>query len=543
MKRKMAILLTLALMMGLAGCEKQDGEISTEKKNDVVGEESVTEQDTEEVAGSEENTSVQEEQAEENTESVVASKVSVSFDGKSDDRYNENGDMILSVYYVHPVVSVADKDEVSNAIATEFENDEGMFFTNCESMETEAKLAFENGLMEDMPPYANEVRFTEKRVDDKVTSFVRSHYSNTGGNHGNNYASGWNFDVTTGKKLTIDDIAEDKEAFMADVKEYVLALCESDAYKNRLFPDYEASIDIVLQDDLWYFDYEGITFISNPYELSAYAEGTLYFTVPYTELEGLKSEYTYDGGFQKSVSLGETIVMDLNGDGKDDEVTFQVEMSSDYVYTPVLTINGADYSEVFEKKQIYFDSPYEKYVILDVDASDDYLEIAVQDYGMSEDPMTAFLRYEGDKVTYLGTIYDRVSDLYIVNDGKGTLYARERMNIFETVNRKISYRVEDNKLVQNASVLYPIAYTDATAEKGLLQDLIVYKEMSTKSETVTLKKETEVIALATDNAEWVQIEYEDGEIYYIHVVDHYMIDMNGFEVDSRDVFTDIIQAG
>ena len=63
-------------------------------------------------------------------------------------------------------------------------------------------------------------------------------------------------------------------------------------------------------------------------------------------------------------------------------------------------------------------------------------------------------------------------------------------------------------------------------------------------DSVKLDKHTEVIALATDNAEWVQIQYcEDGEIYYVHVVNHYLIDMNGKEVDSRDVFTDIIQAG
>ncbi|WP_143442562.1 RsiV family protein, partial [Klebsiella pneumoniae] len=92
---------------------------------------------------------------------------------------------------------------------------------------------------------------------------------------------------------------------------------------------YKESIDCVLQDDLWYFDHEGITFISNPYELSAYAEGTLYFTVPYGELEGLKDEYSYDGGFQKSVALGETVRIDLNGDGKEDEITFDAEESSD----------------------------------------------------------------------------------------------------------------------------------------------------------------------------------------------------------------------
>lgn len=539
MRKKLAVLLTLALMVGVVGCQKEGTEDKTEAPENVVTEESVVINDTEETTEAEENATT-EEQVEEVAEE---SKVSVTFDGKNDDRYNENGDLILYVYYVHPVVSVAGNEDAGNAITAEFDSDEEMFYINCESMEVEARYAFEDGLMEDMPAYANEVRFAEKRVDNKVVSFVKNHYSNAGGTHGNNYASGWNFDVETGKRLTLADIAEDREAFMAAVKEYVLMLCESDAYKNRLFPEYEASIDLVLQDDLWYFDYEGITFISNPYELSAYAEGILHFTIPYNELQGLKDEYSYDGGFQKSVSLGETIRIDLDGDGTADEVTFDVEESSDYVYVPTLTINGADYSSVFEDSQCYFAYPYEEYVIMDIDDTDDYLEIAVQDYGMSDDPMTAFFRYDGNNVIYMGYVSDRVSDLYVVNDGKGKLHARERMHVFETVNMKTTYEIENDELVRSMKDLYPIAYTDAGAEKGLLKDLYVFTEMSTESEVVKLDKETEIVALATDNVEWVQIRYEDGNIYYIHVVNHYMIDMNGLEVDSRDVFTDIIQAG
>ena len=109
------------------------------------------------------------------------------------------------------------------------------------------------------------------------------------------------------------------------LKEYVLEICKTDAYSSRLFPEYEESLDYVLQDDLWYFDKEGITFISNPYELAAYAEGTIYFTVPYEVLTGLKEEYSYDGGFLKGVNLGENISIDLNGDGTADEVAFDVK--------------------------------------------------------------------------------------------------------------------------------------------------------------------------------------------------------------------------
>lgn len=541
MKRRMAMLLVLGLMIGVTGCEQSGNSNSTEVVESTVTAEATDGEDVEEQT---------EERAEATTESedvtgdaAEESKVSITFDSKNDDRYNENGDIILYVYYSNPVVTINGNEEATNKIFQELESDKEMFFINCDSMETEAALVFGDGLMEDMPAYANEVRFTEKRVDDKVVSFGKNEYTSMGGMHGDTFVSGWNFDVNTGKKLTLDDIAEDKDTFMADVKDYVLELCESDAYNSRLFPEYEDSIDLILQDDLWFFDYEGITFISNPYELSAYAEGTLYFTIPYNELEGLKDEYSYDGGFRQSVRLGETVMMDIDGDDKKDEITFNVEESSDYVYVPSLTINGVDYSDVFEDNQCYFAYPYEEYVILDIDDSDDYLEIAVQDYGMSDDPMTAFLRYDGSKVTYLGEIYDRVSDMYIVNDGKGKLNARVRMNIFETVRMKTSYEVENGKLTMCMDNLYPIAYTDGGAEKGLLQDLYVYTDMSTDSEVVKLDKETEVVALATDNNEWVQIEYEDGNIYYVHVVNYFMIDMNGFEVDSRDVFDSVIQAG
>lgn len=541
MKRRMALILAFGLMLGITGCEQSGNSGSTEVVESTVAGESDTGEDVEEQT--EESTEATTESEEIAEDSVQEGKVSITFDGKNDDRYNENGDTILYVYYSNPEVTINGNEEATKAIAQELDADEEAFFIDCDSVETEAALVFEDDMMEDIPAYANEVRFIEKRVDDKVVSFEKNDYSSMGGAHGNTYLSGWNFDVETGKRLTIEDIAEDKDAFMENVKDYVLELCKSDAYNSRLFPEYETNIDYILQDDLWFFDYEGITFISNTYELAAYAEGAIYFTVPYAELEGLKDVYSYDGGFQQSVSLGETVTIDIDGDGLEDEVKFDVEESSDYTYVPTLVINGANYSNVFDDNQCYFAYPYDRYVIMDIDDSDNFLEIAVQDYGMSDDPMTAFLRYDGTKVTYLGEIYDRVSDMYIVNDGKGTINARVRMNIFETIRMKTSYEVENDKLTMCMADLYPIAYTDGGATKGLLQDLYVYTDMSTDSEVVKLDKETEVVVLATDNNEWVQIADADGNIYYVHVVNYFMIDMNGYEVDSRDVFDSVIQAG
>ncbi len=543
MKRKILTMTLMALLLGATGCEKTDAVKTTEGATDVASEEVTQEDEAGEVTEQEE-VSTQESANEEMNDETNEELVTITFTGKNEDVYNELGEEIVYVYYTRPVVAIVDNEDATTAINQELEDDEAAFDMNSESLAAEAKQMFGDESMEDMAPYANEVRFSEKRVDDKVVCFEKYNYTNNGGAHGNTFYSGWNFDVATGKRLMIGDIAEDEETFMASVKDYVLALCESDAYNSRLFPEYKDYIDYVLQDDLWYFGAEGITFIANTYELAAYAEGTLRFTVPYNELDGLKAEYAYDGGFQKSYLLGETAQIDVNGDGTADEIMFDAEETSDYMYVSKLIINGADYSKVLEDNNFYFAYPFEKYVIMDIDESDDYVEIAIQDYGMSDDPVTAFLRYDGNQVLYLGEVYDRVSDLYIVNDGAGKLHTRERMHIFETVNRKVTYEVIDDKLSPCMDELYPIAYTDGTSKKGLLQDLYVFTDMSTSSDVVKLDKETEVIVLATDNAEWVQVQYvEDGKIYYVHVVNHYLIDMNGLEVDSRDVFTPIIQAG
>ena len=543
MKRRLLTMTLMAFLLGVAGCENADTAKTTESVTDAASEEATSEAVAEDVSEQEE-ASTQETAKEEKDSNADEELVKVTFTGKNDDVYNDLGNMIVYVYYTRPVVEIAGNEAASTAINQELEDDEAAFDMNCETLAAEAKQMLADEMTEDVSPYANEVRFSEKRIDDKVVCFERYNYTHNGGAHGNTFYFGWNFDVETGKRLTISDIAEDEEAFMANVKDYVLALCESDAYNSRLFPEYQDYIDYVLQDDLWYFDQEGITFIANIYEIAAYAEGTIRFTVPYNELEGLKPEYAYDGGFQKSYALGETAQIDLNGDGTADEITFDAEETSDYMYVAKLTINGADYSNVLEDNNFYFAYPYEKFVVMDIDESDEYLEIAIQDYGMSDDPATAFLRYDGSQVLYLGEVYDRVSDLYITSNGDGILHARERMHIFETVNRKVKYNIVDGKLTQCMDELYPIAYVDASREKGLLQDLYVFTDMSTSSDVVKLDKETEVIVLATDNAEWVQVQYvEDGKIYYVHVVNHYLIDMNGLEVDSREVFTPIIQAG
>ena len=298
MKRKMAIVLTMGLVAGLTGCgsNRQNAvnevteQIATQEQTTTEEENASSEQEGTEITETTDVTDATETEKVED-DSASGDLVAIQYEEKQDDRTLEDGTVSLSVYYQRPTITINGNAEATAVIEQVVASDEEDFFINCDSLEQEAALTFADGVTEDMPAYANEVRFAEERVDDKVISLVRNSYSYIGGAHGMSYVSGMNFNSNTGEKLTIDNIAQNKDAFIEEVKTYIQGLCESDEYKDRLMPGYEEYLDTILQDDLWYFDSEGVTFIANQYVLAAYAEGILCFTVPYEELQNLKPEY------------------------------------------------------------------------------------------------------------------------------------------------------------------------------------------------------------------------------------------------------------
>lgn len=291
MKKKAALILVAFLAAGVTGCTSNQTQPEQEPDSEVTTE---AVEDTE--SDSEESSSETQEEKTEDTESTeeesTENRVIISYEALPNDRTLEDGTIIVSAFYQRPTVTVEGNEDAAAAIKQEFDSDEEAFYIRGDELETEAKAYFTEGTGEVIVPYANEVKYMDKRADGRIISFERSNYSNLGGVHGNTYVSGLNFDTRTGARLTLDDIAEDKESFLAAAKEYVLSLCESDAYKNRLMPRYEDYLNDILQDDLWYLDEEGITFIANTDTLAAYAEGTLQFTVPYENLNGLKAEYS-----------------------------------------------------------------------------------------------------------------------------------------------------------------------------------------------------------------------------------------------------------
>lgn len=289
MKCKNVLIIIMSLTVGLVGCsmsdttQTPDTEIATE---DVSATE--TEETTEEITA--EDTETEDTSEEDVTEEESAATITVSYETREEDRTDDDGNILVKISYQRPTVTVEGKEDISALIKQEFDSDEEAFMIRGDEL---ARDSYYEPVDDSMQSYSSiSVTYTDKRLDRAVISFERLDYTYyVGTPHGQPFFSGLNFDTQTGTILHLEDITEDKEEFLAAAKDYILMLCESDEFKDRLNPGYEERVDGLLQEDLWYFDEQGITFFANVYEMAPYSEGVLYFTIPYNDLNSVKAEY------------------------------------------------------------------------------------------------------------------------------------------------------------------------------------------------------------------------------------------------------------
>ncbi len=290
----------------------------------------------------------------------------------------------------------------------------------------------ENG--DEIVSYEVAYDFSLQRGDDRVLSFIQESYGYMAGVHGYTEETGLNFDMKTGEALSLNDIAADKEALLDSAKSYIAELLELPRFEEALYGSKEDAMkvveeDVLSDDNYWYFTNTGITFVANAYILGPYAAGSFHFDIPYEKLNGLKEEYKYQGPYEMGLPIGAAGTADLDGDGQQDMISYQCtidEATSEPI--PVLVINDTDFSDALKDENAFLteganEYSADKYYIVDLDVSDKYLELAIRDSGPSDDPVTFFLRYDGQKLAYLGCIGDFVGKSTTILNGDGTIQA------------------------------------------------------------------------------------------------------------------------
>ena len=274
-KRIFALIMALCLVFALAAC----GQAETE--------ESPAPSESEEPAGSETPAGTEEPEESEAPEALSAE---VTFEEELS-TVEEDGVTYMTAQSVAPNVNIEGADEAAQAIASVLAE---RLTVSQEDIDEYAAMAREHydtldeTERESFGGYS--IRYSaEVKRSEGVLSVLCTRTEYTGGAHDNTSVFGLTFDLSTGAQLSAADIATDYEGLCAKVAESVAAQAE-ELEEGTITGDLDAYAGGVLDTEKWYLDGEGLVVFAAPDELAPHAAGTIVFTIPYTELEGLLNE-------------------------------------------------------------------------------------------------------------------------------------------------------------------------------------------------------------------------------------------------------------
>ena len=263
------------------------------------------------------------------------------------------------------------------------------------------------------------------------------------------------------------------------------------------------------------------------------------FTVPSEEMSAETSPpedfFAYDGSHEHTVpvsfSSDEKVYADLNGDGTDEEILFS--LGDDAAASSYLYVNGTEYECRSYSLNCFW--------LCDIDSADGFIELAVSEYGASNDFETYFYRFDGDVLYDIGAVANLIDDtvergygvelgIPTIFYGDGTISTARRLDIFQTWSAETIYTYSDEAgcICEYSSMYYP--YYEGNSE-SFLDVYAMFSSLSGDSEpppfpevteTLYLYEQSDVLsapvefapqrfaATATDNSCWVYLVGENG---------------------------------
>ena len=274
-KRIFALIMALCLVFALAACGRAE-----------TGE-SPAPAESEEPAGSETPAGTEEPEESEAPEALSA-EVTLEEELST---VEEDGVTYMTAQSVAPNVNIEGADEAAQAIASVLAE---RLTVPQEDIDEYADMAREHydtldeTERESFGGYS--IRYSaEVKRSEGVLSVLCTRTEYTGGAHDNTSVFGLTFDLSTGALLSAADIAADYEGLCAKVAESVSAQAE-ELEEGTITGDLDAYAGGVLDTEKWYLDGEGLVVFAAPDELAPHAAGTIVFTIPYSELEGLLND-------------------------------------------------------------------------------------------------------------------------------------------------------------------------------------------------------------------------------------------------------------
>ncbi len=239
-------------------------------------------------AAEEEKGEIPPEDEEEETEQEAAGGISIGTEESGQEYKAEDGTVILTASYEWPVAVISGNEQAAAAINEYIRSNSPV---DEAEMQEWAKEDYAVRGKENWYSYEAEIKYITERADEKIISFNEVFYSYMGGAHPNADSRGLNFSAETGERLTLADVAEEKEAAESAVREFLLVETKKEEYREMLYDDYEESIGDILTEDTWYLGKDGFHIIANEYTIAPHVAGVMDFVIPYEKADFLKEEY------------------------------------------------------------------------------------------------------------------------------------------------------------------------------------------------------------------------------------------------------------
>jgi len=219
----------------------------------------------------------------------------------------------------------------------------------------------------------------------------------------------------------------------------------------------------------------------------------------------------------KIIHKNETILVDLDGDGIEDSITFNADNRNYQITINEFTINGRGEGIIGS------------FAVVDLDSRDNIKEIVISEQGPSDDPQSTFFYYTGAEIKQMGKTYSLFYD-GITFDGWGGLIIRSRGSFLHTWFFNIPYRLSSDHILEK--IPDQIYKTDCSL--FLKQQLNIYNDRDEKSNFLVLEPTTIITITGTDNERWCSVKTLDGIKGWFFVEKYYFI--NGTGIEAYNIF-------
>ena len=401
-----SLVLTIALLAAACGnkAEENANALSQNEQQTEAARQESEQQETEKQNAEKENAA---DSGEEQDENAPLGIYKTELSNSSFEMLNDNYYSLYATnqYFLADEKTTLRYPELADALRQLKEQKEHNF-----DMATESLLDSQQFMIETESYPIDLTDYTECRVlraDNVLFSFIETNENYYGGAHGMYSVAGYAFDVDTGKNLSFTDIVVDETKIRDLIAEKL-----DEEYGDIFFDDIHNLIDQYDFNSLcWSISYFDVTLYFNPYDLGPYASGSQQVVLPFSEYADLFDEkyLSVPEQFVTQLSEYEQFCMDVNGDGKNEDIGLSSKYLEDDCLSVLISVDGKE-----------TDSDSWSYRI------DTYL-IKVQ----NKVYLYLFEHHENDYVTL--KVYDFAKEDFVENDN-ANLYIPEKSNFEERDN-------------------------------------------------------------------------------------------------------------